>query len=210
MENAQAYISCVLREHGSRWVARMGWDAAYSEALFGAMKGLISWLLLDGPYNSAIPTIQTFILKGIMYHFGRAVPWYVGPVRINVRRYAADPEAGLRQVAQPDEDMSVEDLSEFSEEDDGFRAVEEEDAYRTLGTEILLTASSLDQSGAARQIVDLRHGITSGSPLTFKEIGRLLGIRKQAAHQRYQKAVRSIRALLGGSPLTPGPKMGNE
>lgn len=189
-------MSCVLKNYGTRWVARMGWDTAFAEALFGAMKGLVSWLLLDGPYNSTVPTIQTFILRGIGYHFGKATPWYVGPVRINVTEYAKNPDK-LRLVnLASEEDMDADDLTEFSTEEPGFEAVDDRDAIETPCAEILTAADQLDPSGVMREIIDLRHGITSGKAMTFEEIGRFYRIRKQAAHQRYQKAIRTIRVLL--------------
>jgi len=196
LANAQKYVSCVLKQNGTRWVARIGWESAFSEALFGAMKGLVSWLLLDGPYNSAVPTIQTFIFRGIAYHFGKAVPWYVGPVRINVREYAAHPDK-LRLVnLASEEDMDAEDMAEFSAEESGFAAVDDRDAIEIPCREILLTADQIDPSGNMREIIDMRHGITSGKAMTFEEIGRVYKIRKQAAHQRYQKAIRIIRQRL--------------
>lgn len=196
LENAQKYVSCVLKRYGTRWVERMGWDTAFAEALFGAMKGVVNWLLKDGPYNSTVPAIQTFILRGIVYHFGSKTAWYVGPVRINVREYERNPDKLRLANLASEDDTDAGDLSEFATTEPGFAAVDDRDAIETPCAEILSTADQIDPSGGMREIIDMRHGVTSGKAMTFEEIGRFYKIRKQAAHQRYQKAIRAIRLRL--------------
>lgn len=177
-------------------MARLGWDAAFSEALFGAMKGLVGWLLADGPFNTSVPKIQTFILRGIVYHFGRAVDWYVGPVRINVREFAKG-EGRLALInTSAEDDLNLDDLEEFGRDDARLVEVDDRDTEEAMGSAILKAADSLDPSGGYREIVDMRHGITTGREMTFKEIAAALGFKKQAAHQRYHKAMVAIRNKL--------------
>jgi DNA-directed RNA polymerase specialized sigma24 family protein len=174
----------------------MGWDATFAEGLFGAMKGIVAWLLADGPFNTSVPKIQTYIMRGVTYHFGRAVDWYVGPVRINVQEF----EKGESRLAlinfAAEEDMTLDDLEEFGSEDARLTDVDDRDAEESMGSAILKAADVLDPSGGYREIVDMRHGITTGQEMTFKEIAVALGFKKQAAHQRYHKAMDAIREKL--------------
>lgn len=197
LKNASGYITTIVTTYGSRWVARMGFDDVFAEAMYGALKGLVGWLLHDGPFNSDAPTIQTYILRGVLFHFGKSVPWYTGPIRVNVRAWERDPDGGPKPI-DPDvpDDFPGWELAAFEDEDDGVRAVDDTDAFDGLAAKVLAAADRADSSGTFRAVIDLRHGLTSGRAMTFKEIGAVYRIRKQAAYQRYQRAVSAVRELL--------------
>lgn len=151
------------------------------------MSGIVAWLLRDGPTNRDVPKIQTFIFRGIVYHFGRAVPWYVGPVRVP-RTY--DPER-FSQYELSDSDFDTGTHPAFAAEDDRLSAVTETDEHlhRRKLFRAAMRRAKLDPS--ARKIVSLRLGFC-GRCLSFGEIGARLNLSRQTAHNRFTAAVDAI------------------
>jgi hypothetical protein len=177
LANAQPFIVSVVRDHCAHWAAKLGQDTAVAEAMFGAMRGIIAWLLQGGPDHPSVPQIQTFILRGVRFHFGRAVKWPAEPVGFG-RFSAAYDEPGVAEVDAADE-------------------------FRALAAATLAAADRADPSGGYRRVIEMRHGLVTGRPMTFGEMGAALGVRRQAAYTRYAKALRAVRALLRGTHV-PG------
>lgn len=197
LRKAEAYLRTLLNKYGTRWVKRLGYDDALSEARIGAMRGIVAWILADGPAGlPGAAQIQTYILTGFRYHFGRSVAWYVGPVRVNVRAYESDTEAALSEVVIPD-GPTTDGVAGFFPSDDPTEEADAAEERAVVVRHILAAADRCDSTGAFRKIIELRHGITSGVPLSFKEIGDRYGIRRQAAHARYHLAVKAVRETLG-------------
>lgn len=200
LERAEAYLITILRRYGTRWISRLGYDAAMCEARLGAMKGLVAWILSDGPTGAGAARIQTYILRGVRFHFGRAVQWHVGPVRVNVRVYELDPESALGQCPLPghlSDTLSADEAGTFAVTDGGPAAVDDADESAVRVARVLAVADACDPTGKFRRIISLRHGVPSGRPLTFSEIGKRYGVRRQAAHVRYHRAIKAVRAALG-------------
>lgn len=197
LANAGAFVRTVLKRYGARAVARLGYDTAHAEAMFGAMKGIVGWLLRDGPNCPHVGKIQTFIIRGIVYHFGHAFPWAVGPIRLNRRLYKLDPDAVLKLRGFTERDRD----EDFDYHDDRLDAVDAADSFRAIGAKVLAAADEADPTGELhfRATIDLRHGITSGEPLTFIEVGRRFGVSRQAAFQWYTRAVEVVRKTLAAS-----------
>lgn len=181
MTAAEPYIYHITRRFGRRVVSAIGYDAAYTEALTGAMKGIVAWLLRDGPAGLAdTPKVQTFILRGVQYHFGCLLTAR--------RRTRVLPPLGTVEGSNP----------LLARPDSGTDAVDSADAVRFIAALVTSTADRIDPSGEYRRVIDLRHGLTNGVPLTFAAIADRWGIRKQAAHARYKLAIVAVRAALAG------------
>lgn len=203
LEAAGDWINSTLAVYCGAWVARLGWDTAHAEALFGAMKGLVSWIIGGGPDGPYPPSV--YIRKGILYHFGNRFPRHVGPVRINPRVYRADPARALTQLELDDTDGGPTDGAEvFGVGDGGPAAVDAAEAFAKLGATVLEVADGADPSGLFRAVIDLRHGITSGRPLSFTGVGASLlpPLTKQGAHAAYTRALAAVRR----SPCLSDPR----
>lgn len=187
---SQRLIKWALKRYCSKSAEHIGYDDAFAEASVGAMHGVVAWLLNNGPGDSSL-SVNTYIVRGVRYHFGTGFNLWIGPIRVTKRVYTST-KRKLRFTLCSGEWEEGEDFPFYDDESEKIEFETGEEAA-IMSVKILAAADAVDPSRDCRRMLIMRFGLTGNPPMSFSEMAERLGVTKQAIQSRMARFMNAIR-----------------